>query len=591
MSGYPPGARWVTVCWETELGADVRSTPAVTTTRVFVGSGDGRIYALDRRRGSVRWRFDAGSPVDGSPTVFRNLVYVTARNGALYALGVDDGRLRWKHASRSAIPFRAPQGNLDYVIASPVVADSTVYAGGPDGHVYALAALSGAVQWDVSLAASIWASPAIAGQTVYVAANDGRLYALDRRTGARRWVFATAGSTMDLQKEGYDRRSIQSAPAVADGVVVFGSRDSNVYGVDAASGRELWRTGYASSWVSGGPAIRNDTAFITTSDAKVVAALDAHTGRELWRSPVGARVFPGVTLVGQSALVGTDGGELISLESSTGAVRWRFATGAPVQASATLHSDVLYFGSDGGHVFAIAVGDRGYPALAVFWDPQYTKEVLQGGSVLRDYFALRGYEVLDTRGLAAWLSQRAEDGRPSVVVFAQDILPSRVAADTSDTVLFRRYLQRGGKVVWFGNPPLMIPRDSVGGIARGDFDYPNEMTVSRTEKLLGVSYKGMQADAWPARPTSTGRAWGLSAPILAGISLDTTAASEVLELTQTGRASAWVHRYGGPPATGFVFLGAGGIPQELPVPVDQLASVRRVAEFGVLRRPEVAACR
>src|SRR5579862_300738 len=273
VSGDP----WATVCWEVDLHAAVRSTPAVTSGSVYIGTSDGHLYALDRRAGSLRWRFDARSPVDGSPAVLGPLVFATARNGTLYAVGASDGRLRWQHTGHTRIPLRPPLGNLDYMIASPIVVDSTIYLGGADGHVYALAANTGAEHWHVDLQASIWTEPAIADRTVYIAANDGRLYALDRRTGARRWRFETEGSHMDLEKEGYDRRSIQSTPSIADGIVIFGSRDGNVYGVDVSSGHQRWRATYAPSWVSASPTIHRDTVFVTTSDAKVVAALDLHT--------------------------------------------------------------------------------------------------------------------------------------------------------------------------------------------------------------------------------------------------------------------------------------------------------------------------
>jgi outer membrane protein assembly factor BamB len=592
QSREPGTGRWPTVCWATELGADVRTTPVVTATTVYAGSGDGRLYALDRRTGARRWHFDAGSPVDGSPALAGAVVYFTVRNGTIYAIGASDGVLRWRHRAGAAIALAPPQGNLNYMIASPVVADSTVYAGGSDGVFTALDRNTGAERWKAVLGVSMWTAPAVGERLIYVAANDGRLYALDRRTGARRWQFATDGATIDQQKEGYDRRSIQSAPSIDGDVVIFGSRDGTIYGVDAATGRERWRdASYAPSWISGSPAIRGDTAFVTTSDARVIAALDARTGQELWRTPVGARIFPAVTLIGGSALAGTDGGQLVSLDASTGRVQWRLEAGDPVQGTAAIRNGVLYFGSDGGRVFAVAPGGATYPALAVYWDARFTRDLVPGGAVLRDYLAGSGYQIVDSRQLAEFFATRLEDRRPSVVVFAQDVLPLAVASDASDTVLFRRYLASGGKVVWLGNPPLAMPRDSIGGVARDSSGYPTEVTIGKSGRVLGANYSTMEADAWPATPTALGRAWGLRSGILAGLSLDTAAASAVLERTQTGRAAAWVHTYGGPPGTGFVFLGAGGIPAELPVAVEQLPAIRSVAEYGVLRRPDAPECR
>jgi hypothetical protein len=41
------------VRWRVRTGGAVRSSPAVTARRVYVGSGDGILYAIDRRAGTV----------------------------------------------------------------------------------------------------------------------------------------------------------------------------------------------------------------------------------------------------------------------------------------------------------------------------------------------------------------------------------------------------------------------------------------------------------------------------------------------------------------------------------------------------------
>ena len=51
------------VKWRFATHSAVRSTPAVTATRVFIGSGDSTLYALDRASGKLIWKFDAHGPV------------------------------------------------------------------------------------------------------------------------------------------------------------------------------------------------------------------------------------------------------------------------------------------------------------------------------------------------------------------------------------------------------------------------------------------------------------------------------------------------------------------------------------------------
>jgi hypothetical protein len=102
--------------------------------------------------------------------------------------------------------------------------------------------------------------------------------------------------------------------------------------------------------------------------------------------------------------------------------------------------------------------------------------------------------------------------------------------------------------------------------------------------LLGLIYKsGFDPTSWPAWPTDAGRRWGLvSGSVMTG-AVRVGAVSEALALTETGGAGAWVKSYGGPSGSGFVMLGGGGIPKADGIPLDQLASIRRVAEYGLIR--------
>ena len=59
------------------------------------------------------------------------------------------------------------------------------------------------------------------------AAGDGNVHALNASTGAMLWSYTT-GST------------IESSPAVANGVVYIGSDDGNVYALNASTGALLW---------------------------------------------------------------------------------------------------------------------------------------------------------------------------------------------------------------------------------------------------------------------------------------------------------------------------------------------------------------
>jgi outer membrane protein assembly factor BamB len=92
------------VRWRVQTGGAVRSSPAVTATRVFVGSGDGYLYAIDRAAGRVIWRYRAGGTVDASPAVAGGLVIAQTLAGRIFAVDEQSGRLRWSVQTGALLP-------------------------------------------------------------------------------------------------------------------------------------------------------------------------------------------------------------------------------------------------------------------------------------------------------------------------------------------------------------------------------------------------------------------------------------------------------------------------------------------------------
>ena len=66
------------------------SSPAVVNGVVYIGSGDGNVYALDASTGATLWSYDTGDPAQSSPAVVNGVVYINSfrdsNNGNVYAL-------------------------------------------------------------------------------------------------------------------------------------------------------------------------------------------------------------------------------------------------------------------------------------------------------------------------------------------------------------------------------------------------------------------------------------------------------------------------------------------------------------------------
>ena len=89
--------------WNFKTQGPVKSTPAIHARRVYVGSTDGYLYALDLNTGSKLWAFKTEGPIESSPLVLNERVFIGSTDGALYAVNAADGKLEWKYATGEKI--------------------------------------------------------------------------------------------------------------------------------------------------------------------------------------------------------------------------------------------------------------------------------------------------------------------------------------------------------------------------------------------------------------------------------------------------------------------------------------------------------
>jgi hypothetical protein len=235
-----------------------RGNPAhtgVSNARLYVGSGDGHLYALERATGRIVWRFDAGSPVHSSPALAGGLVIAATLGGRIFAVDQSAGRVRWSMQTGDTLPRHvAPAGGWDLLVSSPVVVDNMVVIGGrgerqwrathrgswvvgsptaepgrvtvgsSDGHfVHAVNPATGADIWRVETGMNVLASPLRIGDLTiiglyYTDGAGGGVWALDAATGAVRWKLNLDASVM-------------SSPVAADGELYVGTEDGSIVAI------------------------------------------------------------------------------------------------------------------------------------------------------------------------------------------------------------------------------------------------------------------------------------------------------------------------------------------------------------------------
>jgi outer membrane protein assembly factor BamB len=521
--------------WRFATEGEAISSPVVAGDRVYAGSGDGHLYALDRLTGATIWTFDARSAIHSSPAAENGLVFFATREGTLVAVDATSGKQRWRVATGPDKPLPWGHETGDYYVASPVLAgNGVVLFGAGDGSVRALDEKTGKPVWRTEIDERIRSTPAVAEGLVFVGTAQGRLHALSLKDGARRWTFDTEGTKLDSSKFGYDRRSIQSSPAVANGDVYFGARDGWVYAVGAVDGKQRWRYDHHISWIITSPAVADGVVYDASSDGAFVQALNAADGTERWRTKTGAPLWSSPAISGGVLYIGDHAGFLRAIDRTTGAELWFFRSTGDVLSSPVVSGDLVLFASSDGSIYALHVGRHAAVRRAYF--PSEGEE-----QTVDKMLTNRKYEKLDGPGVAAFLRDRTADRAASVIVFNSDP-PTEVIA------LLPPYLDAGGKVVWTGIPPALWPPDPKSGKRTGldqlDYEAPGRM--------FGVDHARALFDKRGVRTTATGQRWGLTGYWRGTWGVSPSAVTEVLGLDEWGLAAAWVKNYGGPEGTGLV---------------------------------------
>src|SRR4029078_12660099 len=93
------------VAWRCQPGTKVKDGVAYGGGRVYFGSYDTHVYALNARTGKLVWRtgaqqrLGATAPFYSTPAVAYGRVYIGSTDGKMYSFGATSGKLRWSHGT------------------------------------------------------------------------------------------------------------------------------------------------------------------------------------------------------------------------------------------------------------------------------------------------------------------------------------------------------------------------------------------------------------------------------------------------------------------------------------------------------------
>jgi outer membrane protein assembly factor BamB len=308
-------------------GRTIPAPAVVAGGTVYLGSSDNNVYALDAKNGTKLWQFQTGAPVLASPTVNGGVVYIGSSDSNIYALDAKTGNKLWS--------YHAGQPNEAVTPTTAVVTGGVVYASSSDGvshsYLFALDAKTGVELWRAQVNDQLFTNPQVDNGVIYIASSaldkaggpsitDSYIYAFSTKDGSQLW---RSGKISDV---------ILAAPAVASGVVYFGSRNDNVYALDAGNGTELWHhnTGGA---VFASPQVANSVVYVGMSgggaDNNSIVALNSKDGSMLWRHAVTNYAGANIVVNSNVIYVGSSDSVVYALKATNGSQAWKYKDSAP----------------------------------------------------------------------------------------------------------------------------------------------------------------------------------------------------------------------------------------------------------------------
>ncbi|MFN2297688.1 MAG: PQQ-binding-like beta-propeller repeat protein [Anaerolineales bacterium] len=193
--------------------------------------------------------------------------------------------------------------------------------------------------WVFSCEDEIRGTPVIANGMVLAGAYDNNLYALNPSSGEFIWKYAAEGG-------------LTGRPAITEELIIAGSEDKRVHAVSLNNGKVAW-TYYTEGAVRSSPLLAEGHIFIGSDDAQL-HAINASYGRGAWKTEVDGPVRSTPLAIGERVFFGCECGDVYSV-NLRGEIKWRFHAKRAVTSSPCEANGLLYIGSVDSQLYALDI--------------------------------------------------------------------------------------------------------------------------------------------------------------------------------------------------------------------------------------------
>lgn len=281
----------------------------------------------------IAWSFEPDGTPRGTPIVVDGVVCFASEDGPLYAINQETGEEIWHDE------LELSEGT------APVVTENSVIDA--NGELQALDARNGDTMWESETYTAAWNAPTYHSDSLYVTGSE---------------IISSFAVPGGEQEWSHDIGSnVFTTPAIADGMVLVGSDDGNVYALNAESGDVEW-TFEASDKVQSSPTVQSGTVYVGDKSG-MLYALSAATGETVWETELDDIIGVDGAVVYESSVYAFSGlVSVSSLDAATGETEWttefedELGEGARYGSPFTIANGVIYAGSIYNKVAAFDTG-------------------------------------------------------------------------------------------------------------------------------------------------------------------------------------------------------------------------------------------
>ena len=320
--------------WSFMTDSWIIGSPVLGLGHVYIGSSDGKVYALALSDGSKVWEFDTGDDIEASPLLLGDAVYVGNLSGEFFCLDANTGEVRWKFKCDNSI-----YGSANWA-ENPEGQRTRVMVGSYDNRLYCFDAETGKLEWSYETDNYINGAPSTDGNRIVFGGCDELLHILSVADGTKIGEV-WAGSY------------IPGSAALADGRAYLGHYDSKLVCIDLMEKRIVWEyfdnddpDAFFSS-----PAVGTDRVLIGSRNDSL-HCVDRKTGGKIWTFRTRDDIDSSPVISGEKVIVGSLDGRLYIVDLNNGKELWSYEIGAPLFGCPAVDAGYLVIGADDGRIYA-----------------------------------------------------------------------------------------------------------------------------------------------------------------------------------------------------------------------------------------------